>query len=100
RTARRHPRPPPTPHDSSAAHGVSPARSRWARATIWPCGTHTISLLHAGNSTREPTVVTFFLLMDACPACGGSGGGPFGPPNSAWDREDYVCKRCAGSGVI
>jgi hypothetical protein len=38
--------------------------------------------------------------MDACPACGGSGGGPFGPPNSAWDREDFVCKRCAGSGVI
>ena len=38
--------------------------------------------------------------MDACPACGGSGGGPFGPPNSAWDREDYVCKRCGGVGVI
>ena len=38
--------------------------------------------------------------MEPCPSCGGSGGGPFGPPNSAWDREDYVCKRCHGTGVL
>lgn len=35
-----------------------------------------------------------------CPACGGSGGGPFGPPGSAWDVEDYRCPRCAGRGFI
>jgi hypothetical protein len=38
--------------------------------------------------------------MDSCPACGGSGGGPFGPPGSLWDREEYRCKRCGGTGVI
>jgi hypothetical protein len=35
-----------------------------------------------------------------CPACGGSGGGPFGRPGSAWDREDYECPRCQGSGLV
>jgi hypothetical protein len=35
-----------------------------------------------------------------CPSCGGSGGGPFGPPGSAWDTEDYVCPRCLGVGAI
>jgi hypothetical protein len=39
--------------------------------------------------------------MDAtCPACGGSGGGPFGPPGSVWDREDWMCPKCAGLGVL
>jgi hypothetical protein len=35
-----------------------------------------------------------------CPACGGSGGGPFGRPGSAWDVETYVCPRCRGAGQI
>lgn len=35
-----------------------------------------------------------------CPVCGGSGGGPFGPPGSAWDTEAYVCPRCEGLGVL
>lgn len=35
-----------------------------------------------------------------CPACGGAGGGPFGPVGSAWDTEDYVCLRCKGEGMI
>jgi hypothetical protein len=35
-----------------------------------------------------------------CPSCGGSGGGPFGRPGSAWDTEDYVCPRCKGMGWI
>lgn len=35
-----------------------------------------------------------------CTACGGAGGGPFGPANSAWDDEEYVCPRCEGTGVI
>lgn len=35
-----------------------------------------------------------------CPACGGAGGGPFGPAGSVWDSEDYVCTRCKGEGVI
>ncbi|MBX3186322.1 MAG: hypothetical protein KF819_04870 [Labilithrix sp.] len=35
-----------------------------------------------------------------CPACGGAGGGPFGPAGSAWDDEDYVCPRCEGEGMI
>jgi hypothetical protein len=35
-----------------------------------------------------------------CPACGGSGGGPFGRPGSAWDVETYVCPRCDGLGVV
>jgi len=36
----------------------------------------------------------------SCPACGGAGGGPFGPPGSAWDDEAYVCPRCRGTGVV
>jgi hypothetical protein len=36
----------------------------------------------------------------SCPSCGGSGGGPFGPPGSAWDTEAYVCPRCRGAGVL
>jgi hypothetical protein len=35
-----------------------------------------------------------------CPACGGSGGGPFGRPGSAWDVETYVCPRCEGLGFV
>ena len=35
-----------------------------------------------------------------CPSCGGSGGGPFGRPGSAWDVEGYVCPRCKGLGVL
>jgi hypothetical protein len=35
-----------------------------------------------------------------CPACGGAGGGPFGPAGSAWDDEEYVCAKCEGEGVI
>lgn len=35
-----------------------------------------------------------------CPACGGAGGGPFGPAGSAWDDETYVCARCKGRGFI
>jgi hypothetical protein len=35
-----------------------------------------------------------------CPACGGSGGGPFGRPGSAWDVESYVCPRCEGLGIV
>jgi hypothetical protein len=35
-----------------------------------------------------------------CPACGGSGGGPFGPPGSAWDVESYECPRCRSAGVV
>lgn len=35
-----------------------------------------------------------------CPACGGAGGGPFGPAGSAWDDDEYVCPRCAGEGII
>ena len=37
---------------------------------------------------------------DECPACGGSGGGPFGPPNSGWDIETYECPRCEGWGYL
>jgi len=36
----------------------------------------------------------------ACPACGGSGGGPFGRLGSAWDVETYECPRCHGTGVV
>jgi hypothetical protein len=35
-----------------------------------------------------------------CPSCGGSGGGPFGPPGSAWDVEGYACPRCKGTGIL
>jgi hypothetical protein len=35
-----------------------------------------------------------------CPACGGAGGGPFGPANSGWDIESYECPRCEGWGYI
>jgi hypothetical protein len=35
-----------------------------------------------------------------CPACGGAGGGPFGPPGSAWDVESYECPRCRSLGVV
>ncbi len=35
-----------------------------------------------------------------CPACGGSGGGPFGPPGLAWDVESYECPRCRSAGVV
>ncbi len=35
-----------------------------------------------------------------CPACGGSGGGPFGRAGSAWDVETYVCPRCRGAGHV
>lgn len=35
-----------------------------------------------------------------CPACGGSGGGPFGRPGSAWDVETFVCPRCRGAGHV
>lgn len=35
-----------------------------------------------------------------CPACGGAGGGPFGPAGSVWDDEAYVCPRCKGAGRI
>ena len=35
-----------------------------------------------------------------CPSCGGAGGGPFGRAGSAWDTDDYVCPRCAGTGVV
>jgi hypothetical protein len=35
-----------------------------------------------------------------CPSCGGSGGGPFGRPGSAWDVEAYVCPRCEGAGRV
>jgi hypothetical protein len=38
--------------------------------------------------------------MTECPACGGSGGGPFGPRGSAWDIETYACLRCGGDGVV
>jgi hypothetical protein len=38
--------------------------------------------------------------MSPCPACGGSGGGPFGPAGSAWDIESYACLRCGGDGVV
>jgi hypothetical protein len=44
------------------------------------------------NAPSEETVT--------CPACGGAGGGPFGPAGSAWDDESYVCPRCKGTGVI
>jgi hypothetical protein len=37
---------------------------------------------------------------EECPACGGSGGGPFGRPGSAWDVETYACPRCGGTGVV
>jgi hypothetical protein len=40
------------------------------------------------------------MATETCPACGGAGGGPFGRPGSRWDTEDYVCPRCAGSGVV
>jgi hypothetical protein len=36
----------------------------------------------------------------ACPACGGSGGGPFGRAGTGWDVETYECVRCAGAGVV
>lgn len=35
-----------------------------------------------------------------CPACGGAGGGPFGPAKSAWDDEEWLCPRCEGAGVV
>jgi hypothetical protein len=35
-----------------------------------------------------------------CPACGGSGGGPFGRAGSAWDVETYECIRCGGWGYL
>lgn len=35
-----------------------------------------------------------------CTACGGAGGGPFGPAGSAWDDDEYVCTRCEGAGVL
>jgi hypothetical protein len=35
-----------------------------------------------------------------CPACGGAGGGPFGPAGSAWDDEEYACPTCEGLGVV
>ncbi|MDB4997798.1 MAG: hypothetical protein JWM74_5230 [Myxococcaceae bacterium] len=35
-----------------------------------------------------------------CPACGGSGGGPFGRAGGPWDKDDYECPRCAGLGVL
>ncbi|HEY5147894.1 MAG TPA: hypothetical protein VII82_14065 [Polyangiaceae bacterium] len=38
--------------------------------------------------------------MTACPACGGSGGGPFGRLGSAWDVDGYECPRCRGAGVV
>src|ERR1700733_14292226 len=37
---------------------------------------------------------------EECPACGGSGGGPFGRANSGWDIETYECPRCEGWGYI
>lgn len=37
---------------------------------------------------------------EACPACGGAGGGPFGRAGSAWDTEDYVCPKCRGTGQM
>ena len=37
---------------------------------------------------------------EACPACGGSGGGPFGRAGSGWDVETYECIRCEGWGYI
>jgi hypothetical protein len=37
---------------------------------------------------------------ETCPACGGSGGGPFGRAGSAWDVETYECVRCGGWGYI
>jgi hypothetical protein len=40
------------------------------------------------------------LADDACPSCGGAGGGPFGRPGSAWDDERYVCARCRGAGAL
>jgi hypothetical protein len=36
----------------------------------------------------------------ACPACGGSGGGPFGRAGTGWDVESYECVRCMGEGVV
>lgn len=36
----------------------------------------------------------------SCPACGGAGGGPFGPAGSAWDSESYVCPMCQGEGML
>ncbi len=39
-------------------------------------------------------------VLEECPACGGSGGGPFGRPGSAWDVEGYVCPRCRGAGLV
>lgn len=44
--------------------------------------------------------MTISLDATPCPACGGSGGGPFGRPGSAWDVEDYVCPRCQGLGML
>lgn len=35
-----------------------------------------------------------------CPACGGAGGGPFGPAGSAWDDEEWMCPRCEGVGMV
>jgi hypothetical protein len=37
---------------------------------------------------------------ETCPACGGSGGGPFGRAGSAWDVETYECIRCGGWGYL
>ncbi len=37
---------------------------------------------------------------ESCPACGGSGGGPFGRPGSVWDDESYLCFRCEGEGRV
>jgi hypothetical protein len=38
--------------------------------------------------------------QEECPACGGSGGGPFGRAGSGWDIETYECPRCEGWGYI
>jgi hypothetical protein len=45
----------------------------------------------------EPAAAPSFV---ECPACGGAGGGPFGPAGSAWDDEEYVCPRCKGEGKV
>jgi hypothetical protein len=37
---------------------------------------------------------------EACPACGGAGGGPFGRAHSGWDIETYECPVCEGWGYI
>ena len=37
---------------------------------------------------------------EACPACGGAGGGPFGRAGSGWDIETYECPVCEGCGYV